>query len=273
MSEDLDSWLRALESRHTRDMRPQDLLKAIRALSARYVERRADLRDRSPIDSRGKRAAFAAFFAPLHFVITREIVRAVDAGSADLDRIVDLGCGTGAASAAWALGCRPRVSPPGPTSGVTPEVVGIDRDRWSLEEARWNWRRLGVRGRTRQSDFVREAVRAAEHARRGRARQGVIAAWSVNELEPQPRAILLDALVSLMRAGTTVLVIEPIARRVSPWWPDWADAFTRAGGRADAWRFESALPAPLARLSEGAGFQRDELTARGLWYGPINRVA
>jgi hypothetical protein len=63
-----------------------------------------------------------------------------------------------------------------------------------------------------------------------------------------------------------VLVIEPIARRVSPWWPAWAEPFSRAGGRADEWRFESALPEPLARLSESAGFRRDELTARSLFF-------
>lgn len=237
-------------------MRPQDLLKAIRALSARYVERRADLRDRSPIDSRGKRAAFAAFYAPLHFVTTREILRALNVRAADLDRIVDLGCGTGAAAAAWALELT---SPP--------RVVGIDRDRAALEEARWNWHQLGVRGQTRQGDFVREAVRAAERSRRAHpGRQGVIAAWSVNELESQPRSALLDAFLSLMRSGTAVLVIEPISRRVSPWWPAWAEAFSRAGGRADEWRFESALPEPLARLSESAGFRRDELTARSLFF-------
>jgi hypothetical protein len=245
-------------------MRPQDLLKAIRALSARYVERRADLRDRSPIDSRGKRAAFAAFFAPLHFVITREIVRALDLVSPDAESILDLGCGTGVAGAAWAV-AGPRVSNPRSTSGLRPEVAGIDRDRWALAEALWTWRQLGVRGRTRPGDVVREAARLAGRLRgAAAARHSVIAAWSVNELAPTPRARLLDSLLELARLGAPVLVIEPIARRVSPWWPEWVAGFTNAGGRADEWRFDTPLPPRLGQLSDGAGFRRDALTARSL---------
>ena len=79
-SRDLEVWLAALQHRHRAALTSAEFLKALRALSVRYVERRSELRSRSPLDSAGKRAAFAAFYAPLHFVTTQEVVRALSAG-------------------------------------------------------------------------------------------------------------------------------------------------------------------------------------------------
>jgi hypothetical protein len=250
----IDSWLQALELRHTGDMRRQDLLKAIRALSARYVERRAEIGSRSPVDSAGKRAAFALFFAPLHFLITREIVRAIRAHAPAPSQLIDLGCGTGVASAAWSLELERRAS-----------ILGIDRDRRALTEAAWNWRQLGIRGRVRQEDLVRHASDPAWTRHHPDTPRGGSAGWSVNELATVARATLLSALMRSSAAGAAVLVIEPIARRASPWWAEWADTFRGAGGRADEWRFESPLPHRLAELRAAAGFRREALTARSLW--------
>ena len=263
MTFDVDSWLEALEARHTREMRRQDLLKAIRALSVRYVERRAELGTRSPVDSAGKRAAFAAFFAPLHFLISREIVRAIGREMTPGERLLDLGCGTGVASAAWSLELDSRSS-----------ILGIDRDRWALAEADWNWRQMGLRARSKQDDLVRQAtdaIRPRRHAA-GRSKDrplhiphGIVAGWSVNELASDRRDALLSVFTRLAQSGAAILVIEPIARRASPWWTEWATAFRRLGGRDHEWCFETPLPHRLAELSEAAGFRRDALTARTLW--------
>jgi hypothetical protein len=71
------------------------------------------------LDSAGKRAAFAAFYAPLHFLtmraIVQELVVADSTPVTHIDTIVDLGCGTGVAGGRWrsrtagaeARGCRP----------------------------------------------------------------------------------------------------------------------------------------------------------------------
>ena len=67
------------------------------------------------------------------------------------------------------------------------------------------------------------------------------------------------------RRGTTVLVIEPIARRLAPWWSSWESAFTAAGGRADEWRLPSDLPARQRQLAKSAGLNPQELTARTLF--------
>src|SRR5688572_25893030 len=99
----LESWLAALDERHLADLTPSEVARALRALSSCYVERRGKLASGGALDSAGKRAAFALFYAPLHFFVVREIVRALPGAPARLSRIVDLGCGTGAAGAAWCL--------------------------------------------------------------------------------------------------------------------------------------------------------------------------
>src|SRR6187549_1523528 len=71
-----------------------------RALSSAYVERRHAVA--SGLDGAGKRAAFALYYAPLHFRATSHVLHAVGAASPPPRTIVDLGCGTGAAGAAWA---------------------------------------------------------------------------------------------------------------------------------------------------------------------------
>ena len=249
------NWIAALVERHSSSLSRPELLRAIRALSARYVERRAELDRRSPTDSAGKRAAFAAFYAPLHFLTVRGIVREVDAAGAGVDRLIDLGCGTGVAGAAWALAL------PGPAP-----IRGVDREGWPLDEARWNWRQLGLRGRTQRGDLVAAAHElVARRTRREAGGAGLVLGWSVNELDRAARAALLPSLLGAADQGASVLVVEPIARSAVPWWDEWASAFAGAGGRADEWRLPADLPPILLDLDRSAGFDRQELAARSLW--------
>src|SRR5262249_29374865 len=136
-----DEWIAALIERHTASLTRPEFLKSIRALSARYVEQRASLNERSALDSAGKRAAFAAFYAPLHFLTVQQIAREVGTASdaPAIETMLDLGCGTGVASAAWA-----RAMP------QPPRLEGVDLHPWALEETRWTWRALGLSGTTRR---------------------------------------------------------------------------------------------------------------------------
>ncbi|MFI5178191.1 MAG: methyltransferase [Vicinamibacterales bacterium] len=239
-------------ARYRRDLTSAEFLKAVRALSARYVERRAHLADRSPLDSAGKRAAFAAFYAPLHFLTTCEAVRALGAATTPLDRVIDLGCGTGAASAAWALEF-PRA----------PELVGVDSSAWAAGEARWTWRTLGLSGRSRRGDLVQAAVRAVRSSPPGRT--ALLLAWSVNELNRDARHRLLTTLSTDEARAVSVLILEPLARRVTPWWDEWVHALRSPVLRADEWKFDVPLPPALAEIDRAAGFRRAALGARTLW--------
>src|SRR5262245_47178738 len=101
LTPDTGTWLQALEARHLADFRLVEVTRALRALSSAYVERRQAIARGGALDSAGKRAAFALFYGPLHFLAVRHIVRSLDARPRG--DILDLGCGTGTAGAAWAL--------------------------------------------------------------------------------------------------------------------------------------------------------------------------
>jgi predicted O-methyltransferase YrrM len=243
VTERIAAWLEALHARHVAPWRPKEFTHALQALSVRYVERRRELGHRSPLDSAGKRAAFAAFYAPLHFLTVRRVLDALAPDRAP-SRIADLGCGTGVAGAAWALPHSAR-------------VIGVDNHRWAVDEARWNWRALGLEGRATAGDLLTAA--------RGRLdADALVLAWAVNELDDAARAALLPRVMAFAQDGA-VLILEPLARGAAPWWPSWAEAFTSAGGRADEWKFPADLPPMLRELSQRAGFRRDTLSARTLW--------
>lgn len=248
-------WLEGLVARHGAMMTRTEFLKAIRALSARYVERRSVLPDRTPLDSPGKRAAFAGFYAPLHFLTMRAIVRALAAAATPLDAIIDLGCGTGVSSIAWA--CE---------MALPPAIDGVDRNAWTLEEARRNCRELHLRARLRSGDLVMELERLASHPRDRvtASRSGMVLGWTLNELARDARDRAERAIHALAAQGRRIIVVEPIGRRLVPWWDDFAARAEGTGGQSREWRVEEPLPPLLAALDRDAGFERDGLTARSV---------
>ena len=243
--ENLSGWLEALERRHLSDLTFSEAARALRALSSCYVERRSKLAGGSALESRGKRAAFALFYGPLHFVLTAEIVRALGVPPG-LREVVDLGCGTGAAGAAFAMHAQ------------AARVAGMDRNPWAVSEANWTYRELRLKGRAARGDVARFQTRAAGNS-------AILAAYTVNELSDEARAALRGELLRSAARGARILVIEPIARGVAPWWEDWRSAFEHADGRADEWRFPSTLPSRQRELARAAGLDPRELTARSLW--------
>ena len=70
---DIDAWLSALEARHLASLTRPELTRALRALSSCYVERRDKLSSGAALEGAGKRAAFALFYGPLHFLTVAAI--------------------------------------------------------------------------------------------------------------------------------------------------------------------------------------------------------
>lgn len=237
-------WLAALEERHLARLEFAEVRRALQALSAIYVAKRSRLGAGGALDGAGKRAAFALFFAPLHFLTVGGIVRALGAALPPPREIADLGCGTGSASAAWALECA-----------RLPVISGIDRNAWAVEEARRDWRLLGIDGAARVGDLDRARWEA----------DAILVAYTANELSDERRERLYLRLERAAEGGARILVVEPIARGAAPWWDEWSDRFRAAGGRADEWRFPADLPPLLSRLDRAAGLDHRELTARTLW--------
>ena len=249
----MKEFLEALERRHLANLTRPEFTKAVRALSIRYVERRGQLPTRSPLDSAGKRAAFGLFYAPLHMLTVEAAVAAV-AADARPTHLIDLGCGTGVCSAAWAM------SLPSPR----PSIDGYDLHPWALDEARWNWRTLGLQGRAVRLDAVAAMERTAT-SRASLAGHAIIAGWAVNELEAPARERLRLAVTTAISKGASFLMLEPLARGVAPWWDDWTRALTPFGVISGDYKFDVDLPPRLAEFSDGAGFNARTLSARVMW--------
>jgi SAM-dependent methyltransferase len=241
----VDDWLAALQARHLADLRIPEVTRALRALSSAYVERRNRISRGGALDSAGKRAAFAVFYAPLHFLATDLVVRALGAATPPPRSILDIGCGTGAAGAAWALAAG-RV-----------RITGIDRHPWAVDEARWTYRHFGLAGSARHGDLVR-----LPPVREGTA---ILAAYVLNESSNEARQTIEDRLMDAAARGAQLLVLEPIARSLTPWWSATARRVAALGGRDDEWRFPIELPPFLRLLDKGAGLDHRELTLKSLY--------
>ncbi len=242
-----EDWVAALEKRHLADLRLPELTRALRALSSAYVERRHTVGRGGPLDSAGKRAAFALFYAPLHFLTATSVIHALDGAMAPApSSVLDIGCGTGAAGAAWAVAC-----------GGAPALTGIDRHPWAVDEARWTYRMMELKGSARLGDVGR-----LPRLECGRA---VLAAYVLNELPPDKRKHVLEQLFAAGAQGVRVLILEPIARAIAPWWDDAASQAAQHGGRGDEWRFRASLPPLLQTLDKAAGLDHRELTVRSIW--------
>ena len=254
-----ERWLSALEARHFSDLTFQEVARSLRALSATYVERRDTIHEGAALSGAGKRAAFALFYGPLHYLLVREIVQALGgpkraapqesecgATLSGSPTLIDLGCGTGAAGAAWAEAC-----------GSKPQVIGVDIHPWALSEAAHTYREFGLRAKTVRADVVRVALPKSPAM--------ILASYTVNELRDGDRPALLKRLLERAADGDRVLIIEPLARSAARWWDGWAEAFVAAGGRADEWRFKADLPPLLAKLDRAAGLDHRELTGRSLF--------
>ena len=242
-----EQWVAALEQRHLANLRLPELTRALRALSSAYVERRHTVGRGGPLDSAGKRAAFALFYAPLHFLTATYVIHALDERVAPApSSVLDIGCGTGAAGAAWAIAL-----------GGLPTVTGIDRHPWAVDETRWTYRILELKGSARQGDATRVP--------RLNSGSAVMAAYLLNELAPDARTRVLEQLLAATERGVRVLILEPVARGVAPWWDDAAAQALKAGGRSDEWRFNAHLPPLLQTLDKAAGLDHRELTVRSIW--------
>lgn len=264
VDERFDNWMAALEARQLSDLTFSEVSRALRALSSTYVERRAKLKEGAALAGAGKRAAFALFYGPLHYLLVREVVTALGAPFTTVASLLDLGCGTGASGAGWVAAC-----------GTPPRVVGIDRHPWAIEEARRTYADLGRHATLRVDDMTHVAfdgrqVRGAHQTRSPRAPHdvrghAVLLAFAVNEIaDDEALEAMCQRLLAHAASGGRVLVIEPLAGFVAPWWKTWQAAFERAGGRRHEWRFTVRLPPIVEKLDRAAGLNHRELKARSL---------
>jgi len=135
--------------------------------------------------------------------------------------------------------------------------MGFDTHPWTLDEARFTYRAFGLSGDVRRAPMSR--VRLPRDA------SFIVAAFVINELKDDDRAQALAMLLAAIAHGASVLIVEPISHRISPWWPEWVAAFELVGGRADEWHLRIEMPMFVKRLAQAAGLRPQVLTARSLF--------
>ncbi|MBN1961210.1 MAG: methyltransferase [Deltaproteobacteria bacterium] len=239
------NWCQALEKKHLKQLAFAEVRRGLSALSNIYVGKRHKLKHGTALDGAGKRAAFAWFYTPLHFLTVQAIIRALNFTEQKCKQIIDLGCGTGAAGAALALEYHQQ-----------PLLLGIDNNHWACVEARQNWQYFGLTGEVHQGNLI--------NATRGSKGVALIVAYAANELAANNREKLLKHLITAAQNGARLLIIEPIAHTSVPWWSDWAKIIVSHGGRNDEWSFPLELPERLRLLDKAAGLNHTRIKARSL---------
>lgn len=237
-----------------------EVRRALQALSDLYVHRRDRLARTGALDTEGKRSAFGFFYGSLHYALIEQLVEALGGAAREVESIVELGCGTGTPGAAWALACQPRA-----------KVVAYDIDEWAVREARWWFGTLGVSGSVQRLDVSRfDVARTVGTTATASAmgRRALLLAYVLNEVEPRVRDHLLLCAREWVAKGGVLLVVEPLAKGVAPWWDDWTAAFAGPTARADEWHFPVRLPDRLRLMDKAAGLDHRELGARSLFVRP-----
>jgi len=309
-----DAWHATILARFSRDLTFPEIRKGVQALSSLYVAKRGKLEEggAAAFDGAGKRAGFALYFAPIHFLIIYHAVREVGFDGLPISRLWDLGCGTGVGGAAWGLAQRTSeaLAPvPGPvpapgsdaeTSPAAPapaaraisgapslKIIGADRSGFALEEAEATYRHFGLKAEARRIDLGQGAGGGGTVMRIGRAPAGgdsdgssrrkkpagamrgddaVLLAFTLNEIGDAARERLLSELAGTEGTSRPLLVVEPVSRKIAPWWTRWERALGEEALSVHSLELRKRieLPAWIASMDDAAGLDHRELTARVL---------
>jgi len=245
MTDPYHSWINTIFDRWLSELTYKEIARGLKSLSDDYVKRRDRIRYKA-LAGRGKQAASVLYYGVRHFVIARETLVALGGDENVPELIVDLGCGTGVAGAAWFLHCRGQQ-----------KVVGVELNPHIIREAEYTYKCLNITGKVIRCHLSKY--------RWPKPPLCVIAAFTINELNDGDRELLWSNLERQVKASSRVLIIEPLATRITPWWQEWVERVKALGGRTGEWHFDVELPEPVYRLGKSAGLQPDELGARVLW--------
>jgi hypothetical protein len=248
-----------------------EIRKGVQALGDAYTRRRAKLRSGDAIfDGAGKRAAFALYYAPLHFLTTWHVVREIGFDEVPFRRLWDFGGGTGAAGAAWSAALMEA-----DVEAEAPSILSIERSAFAMEMAAETWEAFGLKGSGRRIDLAEVSIAARAKGGRWRrpgtgsipalhAEDALLFAWTLNELEEPVRERFVREIGA--DAGRPVLILEPVAKGAAPWWGRCERALGEKAFAVHSFEFRRRLELPewIAKMDKAAGLDHSEITARVL---------
>ena len=238
-------FLEARFGAYEKSLRFAELRKGVQALSTFYVQERRRLGGSKIFSSLGKRAAFELYYAPRHFYLLREILLGLGTPMPS-GRLLDIGCGNGICSAAWAS-----------LLSRTPRIMARDISAHAIAQAKVLYRSLGLKANVARASLLKTPdVKAGDM---------LVLGFVVNELSDAERDSLKRLLLNRSRKGVGFLLVEPLAKSPSRWWEEWVEAFPKEKIRQDMWKFEVDLPAAVLDLGEAAGLRPRHLGARSLY--------
>src|SRR4029079_11268855 len=91
-----------------------------------------------------------------------------------------------------------------------PSIVAVDRHPWALDESAATFRAFGLPARTRLADIGTMPL-----PKNGSA---FLASFALHELADTARDALLARLLERASGGDRILIVEPLAGFVAPWW-------------------------------------------------------
>jgi SAM-dependent methyltransferase len=246
LREIFDAWLAGAVRRHMPPLEFAEIRKGAQALSSLYVERRplGEIAARA-VRGRGKRAALASYFAPLHFLTIHHALRPLDLTGAERPRrVLDLGCGTGATGAAIAT-----------AHAEPPRILALDASGWALGEAEATCAAFDLRGRVRRGSLPGAFPRVG-------AGDLVALGWVVNELDEEARRGLLARLREALASGASLLLAEALSERPSPWWDEWTETLAPGGATSELFRTEIERPDWIESLDRATRLDHRRIGAR-----------
>ena len=99
----------------------------------------------------------------------------------------------------------------------------------------------------------------------------MLAAFTLNELPDAARSTLLDQLIERTSRGGRLLILEPLAKGITPWWGAARERILTAGGRDDEWRFRLPLPPIVTKLDRAIRLNHTELRGKSLFLAVATR--
>lgn len=243
----IEDWIQA-EWAHHAPLGQRDVRKGIQSLSQLYVERAKGIESKAA-SAPARRAASAIYFGPLHALSTQIVLRSLPTPADPQATVVDLGCGSGAVGATVVH------------AGFGSEVRGVDVASWAPAAAARTYAALGVRGQAATGRLPGALGWPANPAL-------LVFGWSLNELTDSAREGVRKRIESGLRKGCGLLILEPLSRRITPWWDTWAGRMRRLGAVAVQEKAHVTLPPTLRDLDRAARLDHRTLGARAI-YRPV----